>query len=74
MRMFQKNTKTCDHCGCSINPKADAALCLHGEEHGIPFEQWICEPCCLKVAYEYEQYFELEDATVAEENRNNYPE
>ena len=65
-KMFQKNTKTCENCGCSINPKKDAALCLHGEEHGIPFETYICEPCCEKICFEYEP--EFEDVTIAEED------
>jgi len=67
-KIFQRNTKTCEHCGCGINPKKDAAICLHGEEHGIVFEQWVCEDCCMKIAYEYEAYYELEDAAVVEEN------
>lgn len=68
MMMFQKNTKTCDHCGCSINPKVDAALCLHGSDNGIPFEQWVCEPCCEKIAYEYEQEFADEEVNIAEQD------
>ena len=67
-KIFQRHTKTCEHCGCGINPKRDAAICLHGSEHGIPFEQWVCEDCCMKVAYEYEEYFELEDVVGAEED------
>ena len=67
-KIFQRHTKNCDHCGCGINPKKDAAICLHGSEHGIPFEQWVCEDCCMKVAYEYEEYFELEDVVGAEED------
>lgn len=67
-KIFQRHTKTCDQCGCGINPKKDAAICLHGSEHGIPFEQWVCEDCCMKIAYEYEEYFELEDVVGAEED------
>lgn len=67
-RLFQKNTTICDQCGCSINPKKDAALCLHGSDHGIPFEQWICEDCCMNVANEYERYYQLEDVIGAEED------
>lgn len=54
-KIFQKNTKICEHCGCGINPKKDAAICLHGTDNGIAFEQWVCEPCCEKICYEYEQ-------------------
>lgn len=70
MKMFQKNTKTCEHCGCGINPKKDAAICLHGEENGIPFETYICEPCCEKICFEYD---EVEGLEVAED-RDSYPE
>ncbi len=67
-KIFQKNTKICDKCGCGINPKKDAAICLHGSEHGLTFEKWVCEDCCMKIANDYEEYFELEDVNVAEEN------
>ena len=68
-KIFQKNTKTCEHCGCRINPKKDPALCVHGSELGIPFDTYICEPCCEKICYEYEAYeAEYEDIKIAEED------
>ena len=67
-KIFQRNTKICDQCHCGINPKRDAAICLHVEEHGITFEKWVCEGCCMKIANEYEEYFELEDVVGAEED------
>ena len=67
-KIFRRNTKICDQCGCGINANKDAAICLHGSEHGITFERWVCEDCCMKIANEYEEYFELEDAVGAEED------
>jgi len=70
-KIFQKNTKTCDYCEGSIDPEKDAALCFHGSEpDGSLYEQWICEPCCEKISYEYDEIEEIEVA----ENRDDNPE
>ena len=66
MTIFRKTTKTCDRCGCSIHPRKDAALCLHGEENGIAFQTYICEPCCVKICNEQEPDFE--DINIVEED------
>jgi uncharacterized protein with PIN domain len=39
----------CDQCGRSVNPKVDPAICLQGEEHGQPFEIYVCELCAEKL-------------------------
>jgi hypothetical protein len=49
-----------------IDIKNDPALCLHGEENGIPFETYICEPCCEKICAEYDP--EFEDVNIVEED------
>ena len=65
--IFKRNIKFCAHCGCGINPKKDAALCLHGDDEAGPFEQWICQSCCEKIAYEYDQDFG-DEVKIAEED------
>mgnify|MGYP003338616932 CR=1 FL=1 len=72
MKIFRKPTKICDHCG-TILKKNDPAICLHGTDSGLDFELYICEPCCEKIAYEYDSELSLEEFEVAE-NRNDYPE
>lgn len=67
-RIFRKPTKNCESCGKTINMKRDAAMCLHGEEHGIPFEHYICEPCAEAAWLDAMNDFMLEEITVAEEN------
>lgn len=61
-RMFRKNTKICDQCGVILKKK-DPAICLHGVEDGLQYEIYVCEPCCMKLAYEYD---ELEELDIAE--------
>jgi hypothetical protein len=65
-KIFRKTTKTCNSCGCGIDIKNDPALCLHGEENGIPFETYVCEPCCEKICAEYDPDFE--DINIVEED------
>lgn len=72
-KIFQKHTETCDQCGCSINVKKDAALCLQGEEHGQSFEIYVCEPCAERLWLESLADDMFEDLDIAE-NRNNYSE
>ena len=64
-KIFKRNIKTCDQCGCSINVKSDAALCLHGTEKDVIFELWICEPCCKRIAEEDDCFDEVK---IAEED------
>lgn len=72
MKIFQKNTKLCDQCGCGINPKKDVALCLHGEQNGMPFEIYVCEPCAEKAWRDTMNDDMLEDVNIAEEDRIDY--
>ena len=71
MKMFQKNTtiKICDQCGVVLK-KNDPAICLHGIEDGLEYEVFVCEPCCIKIAHEYD---EIEDLKIAED-RDDYTE
>ena len=68
-KIFQKHTKICDQCGVVLK-KNDPAICLHGIEDGLQYEIYVCEPCCMKLAYEYDEAEELEVA----EDRDYYPE
>lgn len=69
MKMFQKNTKTCDQCGVVLK-KNDPAICLHGIDEGLEYEIYVCEPCCERIAQEYD---EVEEVKLAED-RDNYSE
>ena len=68
-KIFQKHTKICDQCG-GVLKKNDPAICLHGVEDGLQYEIYVCEPCCMKLAYEYDEAEELKVA----EDRDSYPE
>lgn len=68
-KIFQKHTKICDQCGVVLK-KNDPAICLHGIEDGLEYEIYVCEPCCMKLAYEYDEAEELEVA----EDRDYYSE
>lgn len=64
-RLFRKNIKICDQCQSAINVDKDAAICLRGIQDGVPYEAYVCEPCCEKLSYDYG--FE-EEVNFAEEN------
>lgn len=72
-KIFQRHTKTCDQCGCDINVKRDAAICLQGEEHGRSFEIYVCEPCAERLWLESLNDDMFEELDIAE-NRDNYSE
>lgn len=68
-RIFQKSIRICDQCGIVLK-KNDPAICLHGIDNGLQYELYVCEPCCLKLANEYDDIEEFEFA----EDRDDYPE
>lgn len=70
-KIFQKNTKICDQCGCGIDPKKDAAICLHGEQLGVEFEVYVCENCAEQ-AWLDTLNDELFEGINAEEDRDNH--
>jgi hypothetical protein len=71
LKIFQKPTKICDQCG-AILKKNDPAVCLHGVDNSLEFEIFICEPCCEKIAFEYDADHGMEEIN-ATEDRDDYP-
>jgi hypothetical protein len=45
-------------------------MCLHGIEEGLEYEMFVCEPCCIRIANEYD---EIEELKIAED-RDDYTE
>lgn len=65
MRLFRKNIKICDQCQSAIDIDRDVAICLRGIQEGISYEAYVCEPCCEKLAQDFDLDEEVE---YAEEN------